>query len=221
MRILLATILLTLCFTANATGYKKDKPVEVDVEQHQHQGQHQGQTAKGGDATATAQGGDSGAASDAAAEAGSDVTISDNSTATYTYREPPIAMAGFSNNVIAGCDRIIGFDFRGANTDRAGGASFGVPLRNKNCELEGATAQAFALGNYEMGWRLFCSQKAVWQGYRTAHEADFGRRPSKREAIASCIDTGRYVNKPAASDYATRDELREAVDRAFRNTLEK
>lgn len=236
LRTIAATFILGACLAlvsaAALAGGSHSGPVEnntgitnahsSDENQNQIQGQAQDQTAEGGNAVAVGGRSDSAAlsesGSEAAADASSDnaVNISDSSTSSFEYKIPPFADAGFSNNIISRCDRIIGFDFRGANSDEAGGASFGIPLRNKNCELEAATAQAFALGNYEMGWRLFCSQKAVWQGYRAAHQADFGERPSKNEAIAACIDTGRYVRNPQ-EEYATKEEL----DRAFKSAMEK
>lgn len=158
------------------------------------------------------------------------VNITDSSVSTSTWTQPPAAFAGFSQNVIQNCSRIIGFDFRGADLDSAGGASFGLPLSDRDCELDRATAQAFSLGNYEMGWRLFCSQTAVWKGYRLSYRAEFGSKPTKLEAINGCIDTGRTVLErftetvvePAdLSEYATRDMVNETVERAFTQSLVK
>ena len=165
-----------------------------------------------------------------AQEASNATSITDNSS--YTYKQPPAAFAGFSQNVIQGCSRILGFDFRGADNDGAGGASFGLPLADKGCQLDKATAQAFALGNYEMGWKLYCAQKAVWKGYQTVQRAETGHKPSKLQAIRGCIDTGRTVSSPPpeqvvireeidTSEFATKQEVSDTVEKAFRQSLVK
>jgi hypothetical protein len=124
-----------------------------------------------------------------------DLTIEGDS---YVYSQPPLAFSGFSNNVISGCYRILGFDFRDADRADARGASFGIPLPNGACKLEIATQQAFQLGNYEMGWQLYCAQGAVWKGVRTVKQAETGQRLRKDEAIRSCLDTARTVGAPPA-----------------------
>lgn len=139
-----------------------------------------------------------------------------------TYKVPPVAMAGFANNLIQGCDRILGFDFRGASNNHAGGASFGIPLPNRDCKLDKATAQAFALGNTHLGWHLFCTQKAVWRGFRRASEALFiGTKLTKKESVSGCIASSVELtlsvtsNEYAETDYMTRDEVSAVVERVF------
>lgn len=141
---------------------------------------------------------------------------------------PAHAAAGYSNNLIVDCQRILGFDFRGSGTTQAGGASFGVPLPGGACKLEKATLHAFSLGNYEMGWMLYCAQKPVWKGYRTTAQALHGTKLTKDDSIRKCFATAKVVDAPTAqqvvisevtdhSNYASKDEL----ERAFIATQTK
>lgn len=261
MKTFLTIVLAMLVSTAWATKPKPMGPTQFQGQgqgqgqlQGQAQGQGQGQIAKGGHAqsgaaagavagaAAIAKGGKGGHGGDASGQktkvqqgvqtkqkVGQSVgtNVQDNSD----YKVPPVAVAGYSNNIIRGCDRILGFDFRGAGNDAAGGASFGLPFKNGDCQLEKATMQAFQLGNYEMGWKLYCAQKSVWKGYQLVAKAQGATTFTKFDAISGCIDTGMVVTEARAdqptppvvdlTDYATREEVTETVDRAFGATLAK
>jgi hypothetical protein len=79
-------------------------------------------------------------------------------TTTNKYKEAPRAYAGSAAAVKdIDCRNIYGFDFRGATDDGAGGATFGIPGRErKDCKYERQAARAFAKGDLERGWANHC-----------------------------------------------------------------
>lgn len=79
-------------------------------------------------------------------------------TTTNKYKEAPRAYAGTASGPKdIDCRTILGFDFRGATEDGAGGATFGVPLgERKDCKYERQAARAFAKGDLERGWANHC-----------------------------------------------------------------
>ena len=79
-------------------------------------------------------------------------------TTTNKYKEAPRAYAGTASSPKdIDCRTILGFDFRGATEDGAGGATFGVPLgERKDCKYERQAARAFAKGDLERGWANHC-----------------------------------------------------------------
>ena len=81
-----------------------------------------------------------------------------NTTTTNKYKEAPRAYAGTASGPKdIDCRTILGFDFRGATEDGAGGATFGVPLgERKDCKYERQAARAFAKGDLERGWANHC-----------------------------------------------------------------
>ncbi|VAW79620.1 hypothetical protein MNBD_GAMMA15-1655 [hydrothermal vent metagenome] len=149
----------------------------------------------------------------------------DTDNSSFEYRIPSFAAAGYSNNLIVDCQRILGFDFRGSGQTQSRGASFGVPLPGGACKLEKATLYAFDLGNYELGWMLYCAQKPVWKGYREVAQALTGTKISKQQAIVQCFNTAKVAvgSKPALAEkvdmskYATKEQ----VNRAFATSQTK
>ncbi len=167
--------------------------------------------------------GNSGSDSSAEINSDDDITIEgDTDNSSYEWKVPAYAAAGYSNNLIVDCQRILGFDFRGSGTTQARGASFGIPLPGGACKLEKATLVAFDLGNYEMGWTLYCAQKPVWKGMRTVAQALRNVELTKSQAINDCMDTARTVSAPPAQQIVIREEAdlsnyasKEELERAF------
>lgn len=153
--------------------------------------------AKGGEGIATATSGDS----SALAEGGEQKTTVLNdlgdttSNVEYTYKQPPLALAGKADTLIVGCREVFGFDFRGAGNDAAGGATFGVPHTNERCKLDEAIVEAFASDDLELGWGLWCSQKEVWKGVRKIQRAVHGQKVSQDEAIKLCFESKRDADQ--------------------------
>lgn len=79
-------------------------------------------------------------------------------TTTNKYKEAPRAYAGTASSPKdIDCRTILGFDFRGATEDGAGGATFGIPLGERgDCKFERQAARAFAKGDLELGWANHC-----------------------------------------------------------------
>jgi hypothetical protein len=81
-----------------------------------------------------------------------------STTTSNRYREAPRAYAGgAASPKDIDCRTIYGFDFRGAYDDGAGGATFGIPGKErKDCKFERQAARAFAKGDLELGWANHC-----------------------------------------------------------------
>lgn len=97
-------------------------------------------------------------------------------TTTNKYKEAPRAYAGSAASVKdIDCRNIYGFDFRGATSDGAGGATFGIPGRErKDCVFERQAARAFAKGDLERGWANHCRsptnlESTIWVA-RVVHD---------------------------------------------------
>ncbi len=105
--------------------------------------------------TATGTGGDATASTGDATASGSTVVTT---TTSNRYKEAPRAYAGTASGPKdIDCRTIWGFDFRGATNDGAGGATFGIPGKErKDCKFERQAARAFAKGDLERGWANHC-----------------------------------------------------------------
>lgn len=78
----------------------------------------------------------------------------------YRYRAPIMA----SNTLLMNstdCKTFLGVQMTGANKDGAGGMGLGIPFDDKDCKLDKATRLAWAGGNTQLGWELFCSQPSL------------------------------------------------------------
>lgn len=149
-----------------------------------------------------------------------------------TYKAPPAhAAAGLAQTLFGpdGCT-VLGFDFRGSGTTQARGATFGIPLPCGQKKLKNATKEAFVLGNYEMGWSLWCAQKAVYRGVRRHAQAE-GSLITDDQAIVRCYNTSKNIVRVTdttiiremvdTSELVTQEELTETVTRAFTTSQTK
>lgn len=132
---------------ANAT---KPKPPETSQEQSQGQGQKQGQD------QAQSQHQSTESYSESQADANNEgVTVSSN------YESGPGTVFLSPHNNTANCQRVYGLG--GGNT--SGNVVFGVPFRDKTCDLEAAADDAFSQGNINLGWVFKCKQKNLRKAF--------------------------------------------------------
>ncbi len=104
------------------------------------------------------------------------VVIGGNS---QTYKESArTAVAGYGNTT-ASCFRTFGL---GGST-RSNSWSFGLPLKDGDCELGEDAALAFMMGNELAAWRMYCNQSNV----RRVYGAERFNRKSAREATDACL----------------------------------
>jgi hypothetical protein len=119
--------------------------------------------------------------------ASGDVTVGGDTYApssSYSYHEvkqAPTVIPGSGNNT-SSCIKVYGLG--GSYADgKAGGFALGFPKRDKDCALDRAARMAFEMGNAHAGWRLYCAQDAVLDGYLISMAfADGTRRAVKRTA---------------------------------------
>lgn len=123
------------------------------------------------------------------------VDASDRSSYSYTYREVYRAPNIDSSTLLlnsAPCKTFLGLQFSGARQDGSAGIGLGIPIDDKDCKLDKGARLAFSVGNFELGWHLFCLQPQVHKSYKQiARQSGInGGRFLRQHAYRACKSTG-------------------------------
>lgn len=182
-KVLLVLMGLAISAPAMATKPKKmPPPPSQEQSQRQHQNVHNDNKnhnsnraygGHGGDADATAVAGSHSNAA-AGASADNDVDVTDyvdvvttldsaqdvaNSQTVNMDAAPVVTFV--PNNNTENCLRVIGLSF--ANS--SGGGGLGWPYRSKKCDYEQAADDAFAQGQFKIGWYWKCQNKNLYKRF--------------------------------------------------------
>lgn len=120
-----------------------------------------------------------------------------STTTSNKYREAPRAYAGTASGPKdIDCRTFLGFDFRGATEDGAGGATFAIPLRErKDCKFERQAARAFAKDDLELGWANHCRSPTNLESLIMVARVVHNETIDEDGAFKNCM-TRALVNPP-------------------------
>ncbi len=183
--------LLLIPCVALAT-WKKPPPPEMtqDQSQAQEQGQHQSSESSAQSASESVSG----------AESNNSVNIQGQKV------EAPVPdLVLIPHNNTADCQRVFGFG--GARP--SGGAVFGIPFTSKDCTFEGDADDAFAAGQYAIGYYWDCHKKPAYKSFRRAGA-------SKEQAIQACwrrmMELHVTVNEPVPQPIEVEVDISGEID---------